>query len=126
MKLLLDTHAFVWATLYSEHLSARALDLITDTSNDVWVSAVCAYEIEYKRRRDSDLNRMPADLSEAVTRLQYRWMAITPDHAIAAGQLALVHRDPFDRLLAGQGLVERMTVVTRDSRIAELGSVVAW
>jgi PIN domain nuclease of toxin-antitoxin system len=126
MNLLLDTHTFVWAALYSEHLSPLALEMITDTSNEVWVSAVCAYEVEYKRRLDDDLNRMPADLNEAVTRLQYRWMAITADHAIAAGQLALVNRDPFDRLLAAQGLVERMTVVTRDDRIADLGCVVAW
>ena len=66
MKLLLDTHAFVWAIARSQLLSRRAARLIEDTSNPVLVSAVSAYEIEFKRSRDPALAALPADLDEAV------------------------------------------------------------
>jgi PIN domain nuclease of toxin-antitoxin system len=66
VKVLLDTHAFVWATARSRLLSGRAAGLIQDTDNVVLVSAVSAYEIEFKRSRDPSLAALPADLDEAV------------------------------------------------------------
>jgi len=126
MKLLLDTHAFVWTLVQSHLLSLRAAALIDDEANEVLVSAVTAYEIEYKRRRDPILSVLPADLNEAVSRPGFSWLAITPAHAVTAGRLPRLHGDPFDRMLAAQALSENLTLITRDRLVAGYGPVVAW
>jgi len=126
MKLLLDTHALVWAMAKSDLLSFRAAKLIRDRANIVFVSAVSAYEIEYKRSRDPILSRLPVDLEQAVRRLGFQWLDLTPTHAVAAGRLPRLHGDPFDRMLAAQALVENATLLTRDPFVAAFGPVVAW
>jgi PIN domain nuclease of toxin-antitoxin system len=126
VNLLLDTHAFVWAIAQSRLLSARAASLMQDGANTVWVSAVSAYEIEFKRRRDPVLSVLPADLDEAVGLQGFEWLALQPAHAVAAGRLPRLHGDPFDRMLAAQALVEQATLLTRDPLVAAYGPVVAW
>ncbi len=126
MKLLLDTHAFVWAVARSRLLSKRAVELIEDTGNLVLVSAVSAYEIEFKRSRDATLAALPADLDEAVGLQGFDWLALSPAHAVAAGRLPRLSGDPFDRFLAAQALAENATLVTRDPLVAAYGPVVAW
>jgi PIN domain nuclease of toxin-antitoxin system len=124
--LLLDTHAFVWAIAATRLLSARATALMMDGDNKVLVSAVSAYEIEYKRRRDPLLSALPADLDEAVAAQGFEWLALHPRHAVAAGRLPRLHGDPFDRMLAAQALSEGATLLTRDPLLAANGPVVAW
>ncbi|MGH7025555.1 MAG: type II toxin-antitoxin system VapC family toxin [Caulobacteraceae bacterium] len=126
MNLLLDTHAFVWATAQSRLLSPRAAALIGDGDNTVWVSAVSAYEIEFKRRRDPLLSALPADLDEAVNLQGFEWLPLRPAHAVAAGRLPRLSGDPFDRMLAAQALVEQATLLTRDPLVAAYGPVIAW
>lgn len=126
MKLLLDTHAFVWAIARSRLLSRRATVLIQDRDNVVLVSAVSAYEIEFKRARDPALAALPADLDEAVGLQDFDWLPVSPAHAIAAGRLPRLSGDPFDRLLAAQALSENATILTRDPRVADYGPVALW
>jgi PIN domain nuclease of toxin-antitoxin system len=126
VKLLLDTHAFVWAMAQSHLLSPRAAKLIEDGANVVLVSAASAYEIEYKRARDPVLSRLPVDLDEAVSRLGFEWLDLTLAHAVMAGRLPRLHGDPFDRMLAAQALVENATLLTRDPFVVAYGPVVAW
>ncbi len=126
MKLLLDTHAFVWAMAQSHLLSLRAAALIGDEANQVWVSAVTAYEIEYKRRRDAVLTVLPADLDEAVSLMGFAWLGLTPLHAVTAGRLPRLHGDPFDRMLVAQALAEHCTLITCDRLVGAYGPVVAW
>jgi PIN domain nuclease of toxin-antitoxin system len=126
MRLLLDTHAVVWAMAKSHLLSARAAKLIEDRANVILVSAASAYEIEYKRGRDHLLSRLPVDLEDAVIQLGFQWLHINPAHAVAAGRLPRLHGDPFDRMLAAQALVENTTLLTCDATVAAYGPVVAW
>lgn len=126
MRLLLDTHAFVWAMAKSHLLSARAEKLIEDGANVVLVSSVSAYEIEYKRVRDPILSRLPLDLDDAVRRLGFQWLDLKPTHAVAAGRLPRLHGDPFDRMLAAQALAENATLLSRDPSVVAYGAVVAW
>jgi PIN domain nuclease of toxin-antitoxin system len=126
MKLLLDTHAFIWSIFRSRMLSARVAELIQNPGNRVLVSAASAYEIEFKRARDPFLAALPADLGEAVDLQGFEWLAVSPAHAIAAGRLPRLSGDPFDRILAAQALTENATILTRDPLVAAYGPVALW
>jgi PIN domain nuclease of toxin-antitoxin system len=126
MKLLLDTHAFIWAIARSRLLSARAADLIQDPGNQVLVSAASAYEIEFKRARDPVLAALPADLGEAMDLQGLAWPPVSPVHAITAGRLPRLSGDPFDRILAAQAMTENATILTRDPLVAAHGPVAVW
>jgi len=126
VKLLLDTHVVIWALGEPALIPAHVGDLVTDPANEVLVSAVSGYEIEFKRPRSAELSRLPADLRSAVETVGFFWLPITEVHAITAGRLPRLHGDPFDRLLAAQGLTEAASVVTVDPLIAPYGVPTIW
>jgi PIN domain nuclease of toxin-antitoxin system len=88
-------------------------------------SCSSAYEIESKRERDPVLSRLPVDLDDAVRRLGFEWLHLTPAHAVRAERLPRLHGDPFDRMLA-QALAESVMLVTCDPSVAAYGPVIAW
>lgn len=126
MRLLLDTHAFIWALGMVEKLPRPVIDLLSDPNIERWISAVSAYEIEYKRERNEVLDRLPHDLQAAAKGLNAEWLDVTPIHAGAAARLDRVHRDPWDRIIAAQSIEEGLVVVTRDPAIASMGASVVW
>ena len=113
MRLLLDSHAVYWWMTGSAKLSTAARELILDSANAVLVSAVSIYEIELKagRRR---VNLPPQELRAALRRNAVEELAITHDHAQYAAHLEWAHRDPWDRLLAAQALLENCVLVSVD------------
>ena len=113
MRLLLDSHAVYWWMTGDARLSAITRELILDGANTVLVSAVSIYEIELKagRRR---VNLPPQELRAALRRNAVEELAITHDHAEYAAHLAWAHRDPWDRLLAAQALLENCVLVSVD------------
>lgn len=114
MRLLLDTHALIWAL--TDRLAGVARDAVSDGRNAVLVSAVSVWEIEIKRsRRRLDV---PDDLVDALAATGFEPLAITVAHCVAAGRLPAHHRDPFDRMLVAQARLEGLTIVTRDPMIA--------
>jgi PIN domain nuclease of toxin-antitoxin system len=117
VRLLLDTHALVWALVDKARLAPGARDAIEDARNDVAVSAASAWEIETKRLRTGW--DVPDDLAGALDDSEFQPLAITIEHAIAAVRLPRHHDDPFDRLLVAQAQIEGLTIVTRDSKIAQ-------
>ena len=90
------------------------------------VSAVSFYEIEYKRRRDPEIARLPADVAPALLASGFTQLALTCAHAELAGRLPRLHGDPFDRMLAAQALIENATLISRDAAIAAYGAVTVW
>lgn len=128
MTLLLDTHAAIWWWLDSPRLGSRARQAIVENDQPVSVSAVSGIEIAIKFRIGKlaefgdPMTRFPALM--AVSR--FSSLAITEAHALRAGLLPGEHRDPFDRLIAAQALIEGLTVVTRDSAFAAFGCKVLW
>jgi len=126
MKLLLDTHVFIWATTATSLLSAKVLDLLGDTDNEVMVSAVSAYEIEFKRPRDGELQRMPSDLNEAARFQNFSWLPMSWRHARDAGLLPMHHRDPWDRILVAQALAEGAALVSIDRQLGVYAAQVVW
>lgn len=114
MTLLIDTHVLIWWLTEPSRLSSACLDSLGSGDASVLVSAVSAYEIEFKRYADPLLQRLPADLASAVFAEGFDWLPITPEDAIIAGQLPRHHRDPWDRLLIAQGIRSQCPIMTRD------------
>jgi len=116
VNLLLDTHALLWWLADDAGLSRAARASIGDPNHIVYVSAVTAWEISIKRA----LGKLdaPSDLAAAVSASGFQELPITIAHAMAAGQLPNMHSDPFDRMLVAQAMLENLTLVTRDERIA--------
>src|SRR6218665_937547 len=110
MKLLLDTHIFVWALGEPKKIAPRAQRMILSSKNEIYVSAVSLLEIAIKRtggRRKGP----PFSADEAWQLGQqagYRYIDVRPEHAVAVEDLPLVHTDPHDRLLIAQARVESM------------------
>jgi PIN domain nuclease of toxin-antitoxin system len=113
-RLLLDTHVVLWWLTDDPTLSEELKQTI-DEELDIFVSAVTVWEVAIKQQ----LGKIaaPADLPETIRDSELRNLPITSDHAVAAGHLPLLHRDPFDRMLAAQALSEGLTLVTRDKSL---------
>lgn len=123
-RVLLDTHAVLWWLAGDASLSPVARRTIAEPSNEVLVSSATIWEIAIKRSLGK-LNA-PAGLLEAIAEDGLIFLAITPWHAWKAGELAWRHRDPFDRLLAAQALVEGIPLVTADPSFSPYGVGVLW
>lgn len=119
MRLLLDTHALIWWLEDSAELSAIARDAIANASNDVAVSSASAWEMAIKQAAGK--LRIPDDLQAAVKSSGFTPVPITIEHALKAGTLPALHRDPFDRMLLAQAMLDSFTVVTRDPRFDPYG-----
>jgi PIN domain nuclease of toxin-antitoxin system len=128
VKLLLDTHAFLWWLDGDRRLSPRSRRAIGDAANVVWVSALSAWEIVNKAR----LGRLPGaaavadDVAGALLSQGFRALDLTVAHAQRAGDLPLTHRDPFDRLLAAQAIVEGLRFVSNNEVFDRFGVARFW
>lgn len=128
MKLLLDTHAYIWWTLEPKRLSAKAYKSINARAATIFVSAASAYEIAYKHRT-GDLPKVGSlvmRLEEDLADRGFLQLAITLEHGRRAGELPDDHGDPFDRLLAAQAIVEDMAIVSNDEKLSALGAKRVW
>jgi PIN domain nuclease of toxin-antitoxin system len=113
---LLDTHLLLWAAARSARLPREARELLEDDDNEVYFSAASIWEIAIKsslRRKDFriDLSQLLATLPE----MGLVELPITSVHAAGVTRLPPIHRDPFDRLLIAQSLVEPLTLLTNDA-----------
>jgi len=111
VSLLLDTHVVLWWLADAPELPDEIKDRL-DREPDVRVSAATIWEIAIKQ----SLGKItaPADLPERVRDAGFRELPVTYTHAMAAGRLPMIHRDPFDRMLVAQARCEDLTLVTAD------------
>ena len=116
MRLLLDSHAVIWWLMDEGKLSPETLRTINDPEHTLFLSAVTAWEIAIKKAAGKLTT--PDDLVEQLRRNAIHELPITIEHATAAGQLPLHHKDPFDRMLIAQAMLEDLTLITRDRNIA--------
>ena len=120
MRLLLDTHLLLWAARPSPQLSSRARRLINDPDNELVVSAASLWEIAIKSALRRPNFRLDARLFRRnLLNNGYDEMAVTGEHAVAVANLPPLHRDPFDRILIAQSIVEGITLLTSDPRVAQ-------
>jgi PIN domain nuclease of toxin-antitoxin system len=111
MSLLLDTHVVLW-WLTDDPTLSDDIKTRLDHDPDVYVSAATVWEVTIKQAAGKLTE--PADLPERIRGSGFADLAISSEHAIAAGRLPLIHRDPFDRMLVAQAQYEDFTFVTRD------------
>ena len=128
MRLLLDTHAFLWWLSGNRRLSATARRDIGDTENEIVVSAASAWEVATKHR----LGKLPGsgvvaqDVAGAIASQGFEELAITVRDAERAGRLVGPHRDPFDRMLISQALAHDLAVISVDTVFDRYGVTRRW
>jgi PIN domain nuclease of toxin-antitoxin system len=112
VRLLLDTHALIWALTKPDRLSKAAREAIWNDANDIFVSVVSPWEMAIKQSHDR--LRYPEDLEAQFDRMRFKLLPVSVQHAAAVGSMPHHHRDPFDRMLIAQAQVEGLTIVTSD------------
>ncbi len=128
MRILLDTHAFLWWITDDPQLSEHARAIIEDPENSLFLSAASAWEIAIK----AGTGRLP--LPDVPARFVLQQMAanaveglpILLEHALLVYELPPLHRDPFDRLLVAQSRSEKIPILTLDSQIAQYAVETIW
>ncbi|AUX45294.1 twitching motility protein PilT [Sorangium cellulosum] len=128
MKLLLDTHVWLWAVLTPERIASVARQALEDPHNTILISAASAWEISVKHATGKlPLPEGPELLvPRAIAALDAIELPVTARHAISSAALPYHHRDPFDRLLVAQALCEGSALVTMDEMLTRYGATVLW
>ena len=123
-RVLVDTHALLWWLADDAALSRTAREAIADPINELLASATSVWEIAIKRA----LGKLtaPDDLPDRILEGGFEWLDVSARHAWQVGALPPHHRDPFDRLLIAQALVEGLPIVTADARFGAYGVDVRW
>ena len=128
MKLLLDTCTFLWAVDNPKHLSNLANALIIDPENPVYVSSVSAWEISIKY----SLGKMelapdwPESIRREMQANTIQWLPVEMEHCVQVSQLPFHHRDPFDRMLISQAIVEDMALLSSDRQMKAYSTRCIW
>ncbi len=127
MRLLLDSQVILWALTNPPRLSSRAQQEILDARNTTYSSAATPYELGWKHTIGK-LAALPitANWTNTLNRFGYMELPITVAHAERAAALPAHHRDPWDRILMGQALVENMTIISSDRTFPTYGVPVIW
>src|SRR5438128_11497430 len=127
MKLLLDTHAFIWWDSDPVQLSAPALTALRDPANEVWLSVASVWEMVIKAQLGKLALRLP--LAHIVSQQQANGLRILPvtlAHALGVEGLPAIHKDPFDRVLIAQANVEGAELVSADQVVRQYPVRVLW
>ena len=125
MRLLLDSHTFLWWIADDRRLSVRAGAALDDAGNELFFSTIAGYEISYKQHA----GKLPAISGGLPRRLQQagvQVLSLSLDHALAAAALPGPYRDPWDRIMMAQAQIEGLTVVTVDPVFSRYQVSVLW
>ena len=119
MKLLLDTHIWLWSLLAPENLTRRVAKALINTENELWLSPMSTWELVMLVERKRVFLDRPVDawIQEAMRRAPLREAPITHDIALETQHVRLLHGDPADRLIAATARQLHLTLVTADTRL---------
>jgi len=132
MKLLLDSHTFLWALMAPEKLSKKARTALEFPGNETFVSSISFWELslKYSLGKLHLEGTTPENLPTAAEKSGFSLLTLDPEIAATFHQLPHIeHRDPFDRMLIWQAIQSELTLITKDSAIkpyTELGLKVLW
>jgi PIN domain nuclease of toxin-antitoxin system len=128
MKYLLDTHTFIWMAGEPAKLSGKVNEIVSKGQSELYLSAASAWEMALLWKLK--LIELPDEPQRFVPEVLHT-LSVTPlpigvNQAIAAATLPLIHRDPFDRIIIAEAIMRKMTVLTRDERLADYGVQILW
>jgi PIN domain nuclease of toxin-antitoxin system len=128
VKVLLDTHTLLWATLSPSDLSPKAAAIIADESNVILVSAASAWEIATKVRigRLPGAEKFEKEFLDVMEDTGYTLIPIDAAVALRAGRFLAEHRDPFDRVLAAHALADDIPILSTDRKLDAFGVQRIW
>lgn len=128
VRLLLDTHALIWWWTGSPYLPPAVREMIENEDNEIFVSAASAWELATKHRigKLGEVGDALPRFHELIQADGFLHLPIDWRHSLRAGGYVHEHRDPFDRMLAAQAQLERLTVLSCDKALRELGADVVW
>jgi PIN domain nuclease of toxin-antitoxin system len=128
MKVLLDTHAFLWLITDEDRLSENARQTFLNTENSLFFSAASLWEICIKKSlgklslKDGWFQTIQKEME--INTIQ--WLPIETTHCAEVTELPFHHRDPFDRMLIAQAIVEELKLLSRDSRLSDYAIELIW
>ena len=127
MQILLDTHAFIWFISGDDTLSPKVIKAIKDVNNKCYLSIASIWEIAIKKsikklELKSDFNKIIDFLADNEIEI----LPITFEHLQKLLQLDFHHRDPFDRIIIAQSLVEELSIITKDEHFPKYGNNILW
>jgi PIN domain nuclease of toxin-antitoxin system len=123
LKILLDTHCWLWMLVTPEKFSPSALEILESTDHDLFLSAASSWEIAIKYA----LGRLPLPqppseyVPDRIIRSGVTGLPVEHRHALAVADLPSHHRDPFDRILIAQAIVESLPILTADPQLSRYG-----
>jgi PIN domain nuclease of toxin-antitoxin system len=128
MKVLLDTHAFLWLITNDDRLSENARQTFLNTENNLFFSAASLWEICIKKSlgKISLKDGWFQTIQEEMEINAIQWLPIEMAHCAEVTELPFHHQDPFDRMLIAQAIVEDIKLLSRDSRLSDYGIDLIW
>ena len=127
MKILIDTHAFIWFAEDDSQLDETMKRLIEKPANDIFLSIASIWEMAIKMQlKKLNLDKSIEDIIDLVTLNGFELLPILPNHIIKLTTLDFNHRDPFDRIIIAQGLYENLKIMSRDTIFDEYGVTRIW
>ena len=128
MKLLLDTHTFLWANNEEEQLSSIVKSLLSSGEHQLYLSVASPWEIQIKHQLGKLVLAKPIEELVNINRLEnnIQVLPIELTHISYLAQLPQHHKDPFDRIIIAQAIIEHMTVITVDNSFANYPVQVVW
>jgi PIN domain nuclease of toxin-antitoxin system len=124
VRLLPDTHAALWLLADDERLSPRAGELLSNSTNEVMLSAAVVWEVEIKRSLGK--LEVPDGFGELLLEAGADALPVTVEHVTAVGSLPWHHRDPFDRMLVAQARIEKAVLLSSDEALRAYAVPVDW
>lgn len=117
MKILVDTHVLLWWLFDDPRLCNISRDIITNPDNEIFVSSASAWEIATKFRigKIPEAEELILNFHSILAKEQFKELSISIQHSLKSGTLKMAHRDPFDRMLIAQSILEELPLITYDS-----------
>ena len=125
MKLLLDTHIWLWSVTDPSRLATRVAKALEDTENELWLSSISVWELTvlHRKRRLKMPSDVPAWVATSVDHLRLTEAPLTVEVALAVPSISFSHADPADQLLAATAKVFDLTLVTADEHLLHLPGI---